>query len=515
MTITSFYYLAFLAAGVVIYYVLPKAAQWVWLLLLSIVFYCAVATPFTIVFLVVSTLLAWGSTNLVERMRQKGAAGRRMLLPVSLAVCANILLWLALKGQELVAGIWGALGAVIPQLPGLPDLRPFAALGMGYYTLQAIGYILDCYWETCRPQKNPFKLFLFIAFFPQLTTGPISRYGQLKTVYEKHMFQYTNITHGAQRILWGFFKKLVLAGRVGMIVDGIWADTVNYYGLYIWVAILLYPVQMYADFSGCMDIVIGTAELFDIKLLENFKNPFFSKTSQEFWQRWHITLGAWAKDYVLYPVLKSRAVRGLANLSKKRFGKKAGKFISTAAGMLVLWLVMGVWHGAYKYVIGVSLWYWVILMLGELTAPLLSRLTEFLHIRTESFSWNLFRMVRTYLIYAVGAVFFRAGEIREALSILVEAARGLRSARNPWIFFNYSVLELDVSHMDLNIIIVSVILLLIVAVLREKYGYARTWMEQQGIVFRWAVWLSLFLFVLIYGWYGPLFDASIFIYQGF
>ena len=375
---------------------------------------------------------------------------------------------------------------------------------------------MDCYWGNIKPQKNFLKLFLFVSYFPQLTTGPISRYEQLKTLFDKHSFKYENLAFGAQRILWGFVKKLVLAERAGMIVSGITGNLDVYTGFYTWIAILLYPIQMYADFSGCMDIILGVSEIFDVKLAENFRNPFFARTSQEFWQRWHITLGTWAKDYVLYPVLKSKPMINFGKFAKKKFGKKTGKFLATSLGMLILWLVMGIWHGGIRYIVGVSLWYWIILILGDLLAPSFKKITERLEIKTESFSWHLYQSIRTYIIYAVGATFFLMG-VSEGLDLLGRACAVIfeEGVANPWIFFDDSILKLGVTWDDINIIIVVCVMMLVVGILREKYDYARIWIREQGFIFRWFIWIALFVFVLIYGKYGPGYDASVFIYQGF
>lgn len=518
MTITSFGFYALIFIGVILYYSIPKSLQWVELLILSIIFYCKGATPYTLVYPVISTITAWSVTNGLERYRNKistAEPSKLWRILVISVVILNILLWFALKGRCFFPYGQKLLGMIFPGIKSAQILELAAALGMGYYTLQTIGYIMDCYWETAKPQKSILKLFLFISFFPQLVTGPISRYNQLTGLYERHKFSYSNVTHGAQRILYGVFKKLVLAERVGIIVNGIWENLSIYNGIYIWLAIILYPIQMYADFSGCMDIVIGTAEMFDIKLAENFNNPFFSKTSQEFWQRWHITLGIWAKDYVLYPLLKSKIIIKFGKLLKKRFGKKAGKFFTTAVGMFMLWIVMGIWHGAPKYIVGVSLWYWIILMIGELMGPYTRKFAVKLGFKTESFSWNLFRMIRTYFIYAIGAVFFRAEGIGDAISFLSEALKAFgKDNWNPWILFNSSILNLT-TYMDLNIIIFAVVVVLLVDILREKYGYARIWLDRQTIVFRWFVWLGIFSFILIYGMYGVGYNASEFIYQGF
>lgn len=517
MTITSFYFFIFILVGGCLYYILPKKVQWLELLALSIVFYCVMATPYTIIFPIVATALAYGVTLFQQTEKVKNAKWKYTGCSViALVIIVCIGLWFWLKASDIWVSVSYRISNILPFIhtPNVPSV--LAALGMGYYTLQIVGYILDCYWGTIEPQRNPFKLFLFVIFFPQMVTGPISRYSQLESLYQQHKFSYENVTCGAQRILWGLFKKLVLAERVGMIVNGIYDSLDVYTGWWHWIALLLYPIQMYADFSGCTDIALGTAEVFGVKFPENFNNPFFSRSSQEFWQRWHITLGAWAKDYVLYPLLKTRWMVSLGRKTKKKLGKRLGKLIPTAVGMFFLWMVMGIWHGSFKYIIGVSLWYWIILMLGELFSPSLGKLVQILKINTESFSWHLFQSIRTYLIYAVGAVFFRADGFGQAVELLTSLFKMFIDDNvNSWVLFDGSILELGISHMDLNIIIFAVIMLVIVAILREKYGYARNWMGKQILVFRWAVWIGLFVIVLIWGNYGPDYSAAEFIYQGF
>ncbi len=514
MTITAFSFLVFLLLGAVLYYILPKAWQWVVLLILSVIFYVAAAEPYTLIYLILSTALAYGATMLQSHASPKIPA--RLVSAVGVvAIVLNLGIWFVLKGSEIWEKTFNVLGRFIPTFAKIPEsyeaLGCVAALGMGYYTLQVIGYILDCYWGNVEPQKNPLKLFLFVCFFPQLTTGPISRYNQLSQIYEKHRFSYENMCFGAQRILWGFFKKLVLAERVAIIVSGVWENLEIYTGYWRWIAMLLYPIELYADFSGCMDIVLGAAEIFGIRMPENFNSPFFSRTIQEFWQRWHITLGAWAKDYVLYPLLKSSKMVKFSKFCKKRFGKKMGKFISTAVGMFVLWMAIGIWHGAFRHIVGVSLWFWLLLMLGELFAPFFKKINTFLKVPENSFCWRLFQSARTYIIFAVGVVFFRAPYTSTGIQFI----KSLTAVDNPWVIFDGSVLELGVTYQDLNLIILAVVLLIIVGVLREKFGYARTWVAKQFLPFRWLIWLGLFAVVLIYGKYGPGFDAAEFIYQGF
>lgn len=517
MTVTSVFFLLFLACGLVVYYFTPGKVQWVVLLLMSLIYYVFAATGYTFMYLVGSALLAYVSTNLMENesVRNRTKGRKYIAAATAAAIVGNILIWFFLKGSSFWITGSTLINMVFPGFPVLSALPLASAIGMGYYTAQVIGYILDCYWGTCRAQKNPLKLLLFVCFFPQLTVGPISRYSQMQQLYEGHQISYDNLCLGCQRILWGFFKKLVISDRVGVVVSGIWADTGTYNGFWIWVALLLYPLQIYTDFSGCMDIILGSAEIFDIHLPENFNNPFFARTCQEFWQRWHITLGTWAKDYVYYPVLKSKWIIAIGKWSKKRFSKRTAKLIPWMTGMGILWFVMGFWHGSVQHIIGVSAWYWVILVLGEVCLPAGRKLIQWLQINTENFSWHLFQSIRTYTLYAVGALLFSANGLREAFSHYKMLLTSLQNL-NPWIFFDGSILGLTGgSYLDINIMIVGVICLFIVGGLRERYGYARSWMQKQNLVFRWGIWILLFVVVLIYGSYGPGYDASIFIYEGF
>lgn len=517
MSITSFRFLLFVIIAVAIYYFVPKVWQWIVLLVMSLLFYHYAWRTRTIAFLVISTFIVYVCTMWMDRLKKnKNGSSKAATALAAAAITVNAVLWFIFKGYEFwSAAVRGIEHVHSTPLSGLFSMELVAALGMGYYTMQVIGYVLDCSWGIIQPQKNPFKLFLFVCFFPQLTTGPISQYSQLESLYQKHNIRYENITHGAQRILWGFFKKLVLAERAGIIVSAITGNLNVYDGFYAWIAILLYPIQMYADFSGCMDIVIGVAELFDIKLAENFRNPFFSRTVQEFWQRWHITLGAWAKNYVLYPLMKSQPMIKFGKFTRKKFGKSLGKTITASVSLIAPWFVIGIWHGGFRFIVGVTLWNWGIITLGEFLSPVFNKITTAFKFRTESFSWHFFQSARTYVIYAMGITFFAEGVGKGIL--LLKSAAGVVTGKlaNPWIFFDGSILSLGIAWRDINLIIIAVILLIIVGALSEKYGYARAWMDKQSVFFRWVVWVFLFIIVLVYGKYGPEYHAEDFIYQRF
>lgn len=313
-------------------------------------------------------------------------------------------------------------------------------------------------------------------------------------------------------MVYGLFKKLVISVRIGIFVDTIYGDTTVYNGCYIWLAALAFLMQLYTDFSGCMDIILGASECYGIILPENFRDPFSAKSVQEFWQRWHITLGAWMRDYVMYPLLHSGAWRKLAKLVKKKFGKKASKQIPSWLGMLSVWLLMGLWHGGQWKYVALGLWFWICIVFSQVFGPLCKKLVLWRHINTESFSWQLFQQMRVYVLVAFGNIFFRM----ESFKMSLQAVKAGVSNWNPWIFFDGSLYNLGLSVKECHILLFSLLFMAAVravqAVCKED---ARQWLSRQNLVFRWACMYLLLFLVIIAGCYGTAFDAASFIYAGF
>ena len=172
-------------------------------------------------------------------------------------------------------------------------------MGISFYVFQTMGYAIDVYQGKYRAEENFFKLARFVSFFPQLIQGPISRFDHLaKSLYEPHSFHGKTVAFGLQRILWGFFKKLVIADRLVVAVNTIIGDTASYRGIWVFVGMLFYALELYADFTGGIDITIGVAQTMGISVTENFIRPYFSKNIKEYWNRWHITMGSWFTDYI-------------------------------------------------------------------------------------------------------------------------------------------------------------------------------------------------------------------------
>lgn len=515
MAITSFSFFAFSALAVAAYYIVPKRYRWCVLLAFSLAYYLLGPVPQTIVYLLITVTSVYLASRYFSAVRASGKAANGEM-PASakivfiLTLLLNIGLLAALKYNAFILYNVNGVISLLGKDEAIPGVDWAASLGISYYTLQMVGYLCDSYWGVRKVQSDPLKLLLFGCYFPQMASGPISRYEQIAdSLYEGHSFDYERILFGAQRALWGLFKKLVVAERLSLFVAAVYEVPLNYSAFYIWFATFAFAIQLYTDFSGAMDIIMGVSECFGVVLPENFRAPFFSKTIQEFWQRWHITLGSWLKDYILYPILKSRLFLTLGKWTRKRFGKKAGKKLVTYFGMLFVWLAMGMWHGSgWKYIVGEGIWFWLMLILGDALAPLFQKLTVKCGIKTDCFSWRLFQSLRTFLIFSVGMVFFRAESLPDAvrliyLSFTMKKITAMRS-----------IIGIGMDGWQWFICLAGMLTVLAVDILREKTS-VRKLIAKQNLYFRWLIWMGLIFAVLLYGQYGPGYDAAEFIYQNF
>ena len=385
-------------------------------------------------------------------------------------------------------------------------------LGVSFYTFSLLGYVIDVYYGIATPQRNYGKLALYGMYFPVIISGPILKYREHgEQFFEEHPFDYHKVTRGLQRMLWGFFKKLVISERLGMLVDTVYGAYTDYAGAYIWIATICYAFQLYTDFSGCMDIVLGMSESFGMELPENFETPFFAKSISEYWRRWHITLGVWMKEYVFYPVLRSRFFTNLNKKWKQKFGKKKGKQYTTFAAMFILWFTVGVWHGGdWKFVIGSGLLHWCYIVLEELLEAPCAHAMKRLHINAKGKGIAAIRVLRTFFLVCIGDLFFRAASVGDAFQMLRLAV----SAWNPQIIWNGSLFTLGLEPVEFAIVVVSLLLLYAVSWMQQK-GSVRERIATKALPVRWLIWYALLFYVILLGCYGPGYSASEFIYQGF
>lgn len=539
MSITSFYFLLFYAFVLLIYYIVPKKGQWVILLLASILYYLFSDNGFLIFYPLAAVLVCHLGVRRMVQVRERAKAQKEERSSAeNSGKSPQKSLWKSLRKsperlcrQALVAVIVINVGVLfllkyinfgINTVNGivsffregelLHSLNWLVPLGISYYSLTLIGYVADVYFEIAKPLKNPAKLALYGMFFPCMLSGPILKFREDgDQLYEPHPFDYVQVTRGMQRMLWGFFKVLVISERMGLIVDTVYGNYAQYPGLYIWIGTVAFAFQLYTNFSGGMDISLGIAQTFGLKLPENFERPFFSKTISEYWRRWHITLGVWMKEYVFYPILRSAMFTKLGKKLRARFGKKRGKQLTTFAGMFLLWFAVGIWHGGdWKYVIGSGLLHWAYIVCGELLEPVYAKGMAKLGIDPRAKWVDRLRVLRTFFLVNIGFVFFRADSVGAAFSML----KGAVSVFNPGILIDGAIFALGLDWIEFTIAVVSLLMLLGVSLLQEK-GSVRERIGKKSLPVRWIIWYALLFYVILLGNYGPDYSAAEFIYQGF
>ncbi|MEG0049222.1 MAG: hypothetical protein RR865_08665 [Clostridia bacterium] len=507
MSILSLEFFISVFAAIILYYCIPKKTQWPFLLLLSLSFlYLNGSVQLMGLFLGIA-LVAWGGALWIDHLqpahKRLGCILAVGLLVGTLFYCRDLQVLNIAK--HLVNGIFKTSMIYVRY-----DIIPL--LGISYFMLSLIGYVMDVYWGKYAAEKNYFKLLLFAGYFPQMTSGPITRYSEMQAqLFTAHRFDVQKLILGAERTLWGCFKKLVLADRAAIFVNAVFDQPIQP-GFVILVGVLLYAFQLYTDFSGCMDIVIGVSECFQIVLPENFNTPFASRSFAEFWRRWHMTMGLWFKDYLLYPLLKSGWFQAMNQWLRKRLGRKYGKKAATCLGLSVLWIVIGLWHGGstlYIVVSGVIPGFF--LVMGELLETPLKKLTAALRVNTDCLSWRLFSQLRILLAMCCSWVFMRVGEVRLGL----KTALSIFTDFSPWIFHNGKLLNYGIDIYDWGILLIGLLILVVVGVWHERGIHIREEFQKQNLVFRWLVLLMALLTILILGIYGPGYDAASFIYKEF
>jgi D-alanyl-lipoteichoic acid acyltransferase DltB (MBOAT superfamily) len=294
-----------------------------------------------------------------------------------------------------------------------------AITGISFYTFQAAGYLIDVYRGKAGAERNPLRFMLFVSFFPQLIQGPISRHSSVaEDLYAGHGFDWERARSGVKRIIWGYFLKLVIADRAAVLVNAVFSDYYSYGGAVILVSVLVYSVQIYADFAGGTGIALGIAEIVGVRLPENFRQPFFARSVTDFWRRWHITLGAWLKDYLFYPLALCKPLGRLGKLTRRVFGNRVGKIIPTSIATFAVYLVVGLWHGSSLKFVAFGLINGFVISLSLYCEPLIASLRGRTGVSGERGIGAVWAVVRTLGIVVFARYFSRAGSLMSALRML-------------------------------------------------------------------------------------------------
>lgn len=488
MAITTLSFVVFLVVVLVLYYLLPKKAQWVVLLAASIFFYiCGGVKYFIYVLVTASTVyIAARMLSLLsvkhkefikenknvlskeERKKLKKTNNRKRKALFLSALLLNIGILCYFKYIHFfINQINGVLSwfSVSPIKDTFSFLLP---LGISFYTFQAIGYLLDIYWDNCQAETNFFKFLLFISFFPQITQGPISDFSQLsKELFATHTFEYKHFSWGFQRMIWGFFKKMIIADTLSPWVTTLFHNFDSYTGITIFIGSVVYGIQLYADFSGYMDIMCGLCEVLGIRLAENFDHPYFSKSVSEFWRRWHITMGAWFKKCVYYPIAISKGCRHLSKATSK-FGKHFSESLSATVALTVTWLATGLWHGAgWEFIVwGLANGFFLILHVW--LKPVYASAKRTLQIKDSNKLWIAFQIIRTFTLISLIEVIPEVGNIANGLRFIGKIFSSFAIPRSVNELFPYVDLSITVYKINIILTILGVIMMIVISVVQYK-----------------------------------------------
>lgn len=525
MAFTSFVFLIFVLLVVGVYYLVPKQGRWMVLLVASYAFYL-ISSPNTFVFVLLTTFTTYyggralGNINVKhkehlsrykdtmsrdEKKILKGRIQKRKRRIVFVILLINFGILAFVKYFRYYIGlITEALGVQL-------DLGVLIPLGISFYTFQSAAYIIDLYRNKIDADRNIFKFALFMSFFPQIIQGPIARYDQLAAqLYEGHAFEYKNLTHGAQLILWGFFKKLIVADRVAILVSQVFDNFADYNGAIVLAALLGYTIQIYADFSGGIDIARGVAQTMGIEMGHNFMRPYFSHDLSEFWRRWHMSLSFWCRDYIFYSISLSKFFGKLGKSLRSVFGDRVGKLFPVIIAQMATFLTIGLWHGAeFKY-IAYGLYNGGIIITSLLLEPYFKKIIAKLGINVKGKGWQAFQILRTFCIVTWGRMFPKAASFEAAISMYASIFHWKIEGG-----FTTTLMSLGLTIGDFLTLMAACGVWLFISWHQEQGKKIRDSIDEMSMPVRWVIYLAGFAAVLVLGIYGPGYDASAFIYRGF
>jgi alginate O-acetyltransferase complex protein AlgI len=452
MNFISLIYLAFLFVLVLVYYLLPKKAQpWV-LLTASLVFYFFAGWK-DLVFLLALAFIGYGFGIAIgkagEKKESDPKALRKQIRRKKIGLIFSLLFYILL----LVYGKFGlALWDDLKSASGLTvSFQLLIPAGLSFLVFSGISYDVDVYRGTVPYERNPLKYLLFLTYFPKVLMGPIERYGKvMPELLGEHPATPENIGGGLLRILIGFFKKVVLAESIYPFIHHVLSAAAPD-GSLVALMLLLYSFYLYLDFSGYIDIALGTSQMLGIPLTENFHHPYLSSSIGDFWRRWHITLGSFFRDYVYYPLLMSRLGKRL--LSRHQ---KGSDHLAIVFALLITWTLMGVWHGGSLNFLIYGLYHGFFLILESLfEAPLEKRLKK-RGISAQKGGYAVFRVILTFLLVTFGYVFFVTDSLKASGTLITE----LFTTAHPLIYFDGTLSSLGLSPFTFGIFLLGGIFLL-------------------------------------------------------
>lgn len=495
MLFNSIDFALFFPIVVLVYYILPLKVRYVWLFVSSYYFYMQ-WNPYYILLLLFCTLVTYAGGLLLEKWKDTEGKTRCRKQYVCLGICLFLLLsvLVVFKYADFIVVHINRVLFLLRFNEITWNYSILLPVGISFYTLQAIGYLLDVWRGEIYAEKNFLRYGLFLSFFPQLVAGPIERSKNLLVqLGSPKKFSYEYFRQGILIMLWGFFLKMVIADRASILVNTVYGDSEKYSGLYIVIATLFFSIQIYCDFYGYSTIARGAAMIFGIRLMENFNAPYLSRSVKEFWRRWHISLSGWFRDYLYIPLGGNR--KGV---------------IGRHRNLLVVFGISGLWHGA-----AVSFVFWGVLnamyqIIGEYWKEVKKIAEKAGKVTEETFSGRLLQRLFTFIIISFSWLFFRAGNMPTAIDTLQNMLC------IDWkILFDGSLFCLGISQEYMGILLTAIGMLFYM----DYKKYKGCDMVQAFFRQEWWLWailtVILVIVILLFGCYGVKYDTKEFIYFQF
>ena len=484
MSFISFAFMAFLPIAVLINFIVPTKYRYIWLLIVSMVFYSTAGIP-AVGILLLSMLSIYTSGIYIGK--KKGMA--KFVLFLCLLFNIGILFVFKYLNFFMVILEKVTLGSV-----EAVHFNMILPLGLSFYILKSVGYLIDVRRGKIEPEKNFFKLALFVSFFPQIVAGPIERAGNmLKQFDNPKPIDFDRFRDGFLEVLWGYFLKLVIAERLAIFVNTVFNASEGIRGSVAFVAIIFYTFEIYADFAGYSHIAIGVARILGIDVMKNFECPYLAMSIAEFWRRWHVSLSSWFRDYLYIPLGGNR--KGTVR-----------KFIN----ILIVFTVSGLWHGADFTFLAWGLIHGMYQVIGSILTPVRDKVTKVFNVGRSSFSHRVVKTVGTFILVAYAWVFFRADDVYQALGIIRNSFE-----ITPWKYVDGSMYQYGLTRGSFLIGIFGIVLMIIVDLVNNRGIVIREKILCQGMWLRWIIMIAGILVTVVCGIWGPGYDVSDFIYKQF
>ena len=466
MQFVSLGFLLFLPIVVLINFIVPRKYRYIWLFVTSMAFYICLDHRAAAV-LAVSVILTYFEGLLLDK--KKEGTGGKVLLGCS--VFADVALILVFRAGSILG-----------------------AIGISFYMLKAISYLLDVYRGDVKAEKNFVKVALYVSFFTQVISGPIERAGNMLPQFAYPVtVDYFRLRDGLLQMLWGYVLKLVIADRLAIFVNSVYANPIELPGSIVLIGTFFYTFEIYCDFAGYSHIAIGASRILGIDVMQNFDSPYLSGSIAEFWRRWHISLSSWLKDYIYIPL----------------GGNRKGTF-RKYVNILIVFAVSGLWHGTALTFIVWGILHALYQIIGYLLKPLRDKVVEITGIDRDSFSHRLYKVLVTFLLVNIAWVFFRADSLETAVLVIRKCFDF-----TPWVYSDGSIYELGLNPQNVVLVNFGILVMAIIDYLGYRGIVLRDKILSQGIWFRWLIVITGVLVVLIFGVWGPGYDSSTFIYQQF